>query len=109
MTAHDPLGALGEPLPTPSPWESLARHARWLAEYAEKAAATDPIVLAPIDDRDFLAELDERALAIRGIAAACRRHTYQTLREQGVPVAGIAQAWGVSAQAVYKVLSGPKK
>ncbi len=109
MTAHDPLEALGEPLLTPTPWQSLAQHARWLAEYAEKAAVTDPIILAPIDDRDFLAELDERTLAIRGIAAACRRHTYQALRDQGVPVAGIAEAWGVSVQAVYKVLNGPRK
>lgn len=109
MTGHDPLEILGEPLPVPTPWESLAQHARWLAEYAEVAAKVNPIDLAPIDDRDFLAELDARALAIRSIAAACRRHTYQALRDDGVPVSAIAEAWSVSDQAVYKVLNGPQR
>lgn len=108
-TDHDPTALLGKPLPNPSPWESLALHARWLADYADKCAQAAPEILAPVGDEDALAELDDRALNVRSIAAACRRHTYRQLRDNGTSVEDIAEAWGVSISAIYKVLGGPPR
>jgi hypothetical protein len=53
--------------------------------------------------------LDERALAVRSLVAACRRHTYETLRANDWTVQQIADHWSVSNKAVYKVLAGPAK
>jgi uncharacterized protein YerC len=96
----------------PTVWESLAWQARQLAEQVERVAA-----LAPADRRqhapddnvtvDELSMLDQRALDVRALAAACRRDTYQALRdEHGWTVARIAKHYNVTDKAVYKVLSG---
>jgi hypothetical protein len=108
----DPMTLLGGALPAPSAWESLARHARWLADHAEKVAAMDPSARVRYDedgdeDLDHLALLDKRALGVRGLVAACRRDTYQALLDEGWSVKKIARHWGVSNKAVYKSLGRP--
>jgi hypothetical protein len=110
VNAHDPMELLGEPLPEPlDPWKALADQARWLADYAERCAAVEPEILAPVGDHDALAELDARALAVRSLAAACRRHTYQALRDGGASVSDIAEAWGRTRQSVNQVLTAKKE
>lgn len=91
-----------------TPWQLLAQEARRLAELAERCAATEPEVLAPIDGRDPLAELDQQAASMRGLASLCRRDTYRRLRAGGASVADLARAWHVTTMAIYKVL-GPSK
>lgn len=49
--------------------------------------------------------LDTRALNTRSVTAACRRHTYQQLRDAGWSVADIAAHTDTSTKAVYKVLN----
>ncbi|WP_043738411.1 hypothetical protein [Nocardia asiatica] len=105
MTGHDPLAALEESDAIPSPWESLARHARWLADRAEECAALSPADLAPSAGRDFLAELDQRALAVVGAVATCRRATWQQLADEGLTRAEIGRRWGVTRAAVSNALS----
>ncbi len=101
---HDPMALLdGPPLPPPDPWESLARQAQGLTDFAGELGAMLPTDLVPTDERDLLAELDQRALAIQAIAAACRSHTYLALRDT-MRATEIADAFGVSKQAVHKVL-----
>ncbi len=112
--SHDPLNAVidGEVTP-PSAWESLAQQARWLAEVADRYARTDPKELAPSgsddDPHDPLAEMDARALAIRGAVAACRRSTWQALADSGLTAAEIGRLWGVSRQAVSQALVRPNR
>lgn len=106
---HDPMAVIpGDDLPLPSPWESLAQQARWLAELAERHAHTPASELVPILDddapSDVLAELDARALAIRSVVSACRRATWQTLRDQGQTFAEIGRQWGCSGANVRQVL-----
>lgn len=94
MSEHDPFALLGEPESIASPWESLARQARWLADYADRLAQLEPADLAPTEDGDPLAELDARANAIVSIASACRRTTWQALRSGGLTYAEIGRMWG---------------
>jgi hypothetical protein len=108
-TDHDPMALLdGPPLPNPTPWESLAQQARWLAEYAERCAKAAPQDLLPAaDSTDVLLEdLDGRLSAINHVVAACRSHTYRALADAGIGVDAIAAARGVSVQAIYKALRG---
>lgn len=110
---HDPMALLGEPEPVPTVWESLAQQTQWLADLAQRAATLAPEhrISRPdgaedddVAETDLLADLDARWQAIRAVVAACRRETYQELREQGWSVQQIAEHWGVSDKAVYKVL-----
>lgn len=111
-TNFDPMALLGPDLPIPTVWEGLARHARWLADHAEKLAAMDPADRIRHDEDgdeelDHLALLDERALGVRSLVAACRRDTYRALRDEGWSVKKIADHWGVSVKAIYKILERP--
>jgi len=118
VTEHDPLDAAGvEREDTPTPWASLAQQCRWLAEMADTLAAADPASLAParpddpdVDDEepaDRLAMLDECALAIRSVVAACRRATWQHLLDAGRSMTDIAEMWGITRQAVSQTLTSP--
>jgi hypothetical protein len=108
---HDPMQALpDEAVERPSPWASLAQQARWLADLADRYATADPLDLQPSSDEDGqhdpLADIDARALAIRSVAAACRRATWQALNDRGARPAEIAARWGVSRQNVSQILAG---
>jgi len=112
MTEHDPFAVFerADEVPNPTPWESLANQATWLAQLATKTAALPPedrMTLSPDSlepDVDLLAELDSRALAVRAAVAACRRDTWRALRDRGWTLAQIADHWGVTPQAVSKAL-----
>ncbi|MFE5565965.1 hypothetical protein ACFQ68_13345 [Amycolatopsis japonica] len=113
----DPTALLGEPLPALSPWEALAQHARWLADHAEHLASVPPEQLAPHftdtgdpeDDVpalvDELGVLNSRATGIQALVAACRRHAWQQLADQGKTHAEIAAMWNVKRQAVGNALT----
>lgn len=106
---HDPMTAItGDDIHALSPWESLAQQARRLADLADRYAAAAPEGLAPADDlddpHDILADLDARALAIRSVVSACRRATWQRLRDQGQTFAEIGRQWGCSGANVRQVL-----
>lgn len=87
-----------------TPWQSLAQQARRLAEAAERVGALGPSerIGAGVDELDLL---DERALAVRSVVGACRRDTYEQLREGGWTPADLAAAVGTSPRAVYKILA----
>lgn len=104
MIEHDPHALLGGGDPQPGPWESLARHARWLADMAEHCATLDPVDLAPAEGHDPLAELDQRAIAVRTLVAACRRATFAALREGGMSQGEIAELWDIPQQSVSRTL-----
>lgn len=92
--------------PPTDPWVSLAQQARWLADAAERVAKQNPADRLDTDtDINELDMLDTRALNARSVAAACRRHTYQALRDAGWSVADIAAHADTSTKAVYKVLN----
>ncbi|MFC4373302.1 hypothetical protein ACFO5K_04235 [Nocardia halotolerans] len=107
---HDPMSAFPPERPEPAdPWESLAAQARALADLADQLAARDPADLAPTDGHDPLAELDERALAVRGVVAACRRATWQSLVDGGLTGSEIGRRWDTTPQNVSQVLRGGKR
>ncbi|WP_405490446.1 hypothetical protein [Nocardia sp. NBC_00511] len=102
---HDPLAALeNEDLPTPTPWESIAQQARWLAEAADRCASMAAADLAPTEDADPLADLDARARALVGAAAACRRYTWQQLVDSGQSYAAVGRLWGNALSTVRNAL-----
>ncbi|MFD4438961.1 hypothetical protein ACFWPK_04185 [Nocardia sp. NPDC058519] len=74
-----------------SPWADLAVQARALADLADQLAGRDPADLAPDEGGDPLASLDKRALDLVGAAAACRRATWQSLRDGGMTFAAIGR------------------
>ncbi|CRK57082.1 hypothetical protein [Alloactinosynnema sp. L-07] len=93
-----------------SPWESLARHARWLADHAEHVATLSPAErYEPSTDQeadvDHLAAIQERVDALSSVAAACRRQTWQALVDEGWSQKRIADRWGVTNKAVSAALS----
>lgn len=96
--------------PEPTSWESLARHARSLADLADQCAAMSPAALAPVDgSADRLAELDARARNMVSLAAACRRATWQALADQGMDGAAIGRLWGKQRSTVGKALKAPHR
>lgn len=105
---HDPMELLGDPVATPSPWKSLAEHARGLARLADFYAEQTPAAMVPIadgeNDHDPLEQIHIRALNLVAIAGACRRATWQTLRDEGMTGAAIAALWDVTPQQVSKTL-----
>ncbi|WP_280410776.1 hypothetical protein [Nocardia asiatica] len=105
MTGHDPLAALDEAEPNLSPWEALARQARWLADYADRLARQEPADLAPTGDGDPLAELDTSANEIVSLVGGCRRATWQALRDDGLTYAEIGRMWGRRHSAVSNALT----
>lgn len=90
-------------------WQTLMLLARGLADEADSTAQTAPeqrvTWRGPNIERDLLARLDQNCQAIQQAASACRRHTYQQLVEQGWSVQQIADHWGVTVGAIYKVLA----
>lgn len=118
---HDPFALLAgtEPVPPPSPWESLARHARELADMAERWANVPPADLAPRweqtgdpdDDvpvlADPLRDLTEAGQIAQRLAAACRREVWARLHDGGLGMTyqQIAALWGVKKAAVGNALS----
>lgn len=87
-----------------SHWTGLATNARALADLADQFAAKSAGELAPSDQGNPLADLDARALAVRGAVAACRRATWQELYDAGATYAQIGELWHVSKQAVRQAL-----
>ncbi|WP_157119782.1 hypothetical protein [Nocardia xishanensis] len=80
-----------------------------MADVADRCATIDPADLAPTDDRDLLAELDERALAIRSVVAACRRATWSALHEETGNYSAVARMWGVTPQNVRQAIAAPDR
>lgn len=103
---HDPMTALGtEPEPAPTPWESLAQQARWLADQADRLADLDPVDLAPTEDQpDQLAILDERIRALTSTAAACRRATWTAIADR-TSQSEVARLWGISRVRAGRVIN----
>ncbi len=94
------------------PWAALAEHARALVELADQSAAKAASAAAELEPSnlgDPLAELDRLALTIRGTVAACRRATWQALRDEGHTYEAIGERWGVTKQAVRQALVAPKR
>lgn len=90
--------------PPIDPWVSLAQQARWLADAAERVAKQNPADRLDTNMNE-LDILDTRALNARSVVAACRRHTYQALRDAGWSVADIAAHADTSTKAIYKILN----
>jgi hypothetical protein len=118
---HDPFAPLDgvAPVPPPSPWESLARHARALAEMAERWAKVPPRDLAPRweqtgdpDDDvpilvDPLRDLTEAGQIAQRLAGMCRRDVWARLHDggRGLTHEQIAELWGVKRAAVGNALA----
>ncbi|HEY3478420.1 MAG TPA: hypothetical protein VGL02_05905 [Streptomyces sp.] len=121
----DPFAAVAdaEPVPPPSPWESLARHARWLAEMADRMAAVPPAELAPRweqtgdpDDDvpvlvDPLRDLTEAGQIAQRLTGACRRDVWARLHDggRGMTYDQIAALWQIKKAAVGNALSRGSK
>lgn len=108
-----------DPVPQPTVWESLARHARELAEMAEQWATVPPEDLAPRFEQtgdpdddvpvlvDPLRTLTEYGQTVQRLAAACRRDVWARLHNEGhgLTQQQIADRWGVKRAAVGNALS----